>query len=80
MRMLASQCIAHMAIALDRRTERLYDMGIPSVRMRSQEPCVPPLFAGVHIHSANPLPVVGPRLTTVLEENRCPRAMEKWCL
>jgi hypothetical protein len=78
--MLASLIDVLNAIVLDRIIDRLYNMGIPSVRMRSQEPCAPPLFAGVHIHSANPLTVVEPRLTTVLEETPCPRAMEKWCL
>jgi hypothetical protein len=38
---------------------------IPSLRMRSQELCALPLFAGVHIHSANPSTVGEPRLSAV---------------
>jgi hypothetical protein len=41
---------------------------IPSLRMRSQEPCASPLFVGVHIHPPNPPAVVEPRLTPVLAE------------
>jgi hypothetical protein len=33
---------------------------IPSLRMRSQELCALPLFAGVHIHSANHPPSASP--------------------
>ena|SRR5919197_73760 len=42
--------------------------------MRSQELCVPPSFAGVHIHSANSPTVGEPRLSAVLGGNPMSRS------